>query len=124
MPTGRTVLSRPETTSGQRDRELTLQVGTPGAAGSGFPVMAWEDLGTEWASRRDLSADERDKNDQETAFTETTWQIPYRADMDPELVDVPKLRRVLYEGRVYDIRSASLVGWRRHIELITLAKVG
>jgi hypothetical protein len=76
-------------------------------------------------NRLDVRADERFAANQPGAFLETTWQMPYRSDMDPDLVDVPTARRLVYLQRVYDIKAASSVG-REGIELLTLAgsKVG
>lgn len=122
MPFGRTVLTTPETSSGQRSWEVTLQAVAQGDGTSGFPVETVTTLATVWASRSETTADEHFTAGQPSAFTATVWQIPYREDMDPETVDVPTTRRVLSKGRAYDIRSASLIGWKRHIELITLAR--
>jgi hypothetical protein len=41
--------------------------------------------------------------------------------MDPDLVDVPKLRRVLFHGRIHDIVAANQIGMREGVELLTLA---
>lgn len=41
--------------------------------------------------------------------------------MDPDLVDVPKKRRLSYQGRIYDITSASVEGRKEAIRLTTLA---
>lgn len=84
----------------------------------------WTPLRTAWMSRTDLSADERFSSDQKSASGDTQWHMPYGADMDPELVDVPACRRLVYEGRTYDIRTATPLGWKRDIELITLSRVG
>ncbi len=122
MPVGRPVLSKPQFAAGQRRRLVLIQQAVESAGASGFPVTTWTTLASDWMSRRDTRADERYAKDQPTSFTETSWNMPYRADMDPELVDVPRLRRLVYEGRTYDIRSASPIGWKQAIELVTLAQ--
>lgn len=38
-----------------------------------------------------------------SAVVATRWTMRYLPTMDPDLVDVQKLRRLLYQGRVYDI---------------------
>lgn len=115
MPVGASMAA-----AGQRDRQVLIeQLADPTAQ---FPQ--WTPLSTEWMSRLDLMADERFQSDQITARGEVRWQMPYRDDMDPEAVDVPAVRRLVYEGRTYDIRSASPLGWKRDIELITLVRVG
>jgi hypothetical protein len=52
------------------------------------------------------------------------WTVPYRTDLDPDLVDVLKLRRLTYAGGVYDIVEASLVGRRDQIRLTTRLQGG
>lgn len=106
--------------AGQRDRYVLIeQCVDPEAQ---FPQ--WEALGYEWMSRVDLSADEHFQSDQKSAHGDTQWQMHYRPEMDPELVDVPAVRRLVYEGRTYDIRSASPMRWKSDIQLITLSRVG
>ena len=109
--------------SGERDRLITIQKLTqPDNAGSsGFPVETWTTLGTMMASFVPMGGRERFSVDQLSAPFDTQWQIPYRSDMDPDLVQVPKLRRLVYNGRVHDIVSAAVVGRRRTVELNTLS---
>ena len=47
--------------------------------------------------------------------------MSYIASMDPELVDVPKLRRLVYQGRTYEIVHAAMIGRREGIEFLTIA---
>ena len=112
--------------AGLRDKYVTIQVGTPGVAGSGVPITTWADLGREWMHRREVSGTERLAEAQFQANVDSEWEIPYRADMDPDLVDVPKLRRLSYSGRVYNILRATKL--QRHegngIRLVTLATSG
>lgn len=125
MPIGRTVLEgKPSFAAGQRDRYLTIQQLTEGSGATGYPVDTWTTLSNVWASRVDLTADERYVAGQESGFSQTRWHLEYREDMDPELVDVVKTRRLFYQGRVYDIRTAVPVGHGLHraIELVTLVK--
>lgn len=107
--------------SGERDRLVTIQQLTDSIGGSKYPVEAWSTLTTAWMRKRDLKGWERFKAAQVSAPAETLWEMGYRSDMDPELVDVPKKRRLVYQGRTYDITSASQIGRREGIELMTLA---
>lgn len=110
--------------AGRRDKRVQIQQGTPGVGSSGRPITTWTSLGTPvYMSRLDGAADERFAAAQESAWGRAEWYMPYQANMDPELVDVPGLRRLLYSGRVFDIQAASLMERRIGIELITLAKV-
>ena len=112
--------AKDEASAGQRIRYVRIESRTDPEA----QFEQWDTLAHEWMARADLSADERFKGDQETAYADTRWVMPYRADMDPELVDVAHLRRLVYEGRAYDIRAAKPSGWKRDLELTTLARVG
>lgn len=109
--------------AGERDRLVTLQAVTQGKGASGAPVETVATLASVYASKADLSARERYLADQESAAADTRWEIDYRSDMDPELVDVPKSRRLVYQGRSHDIVTASQIGRREGVELVTLAKV-
>jgi hypothetical protein len=60
-------------------------------------------------------------NSQIAAAFDARWQINYRLDMDPDLVDVAKLRRIVHRGRVHDIVSAAQIGRREGIEILTVA---
>jgi hypothetical protein len=114
------VTGRSKAAAGQRDRYVLIeQCDDPTAQ---FPQ--WSGLRSEWMSRQDLAAGEHLQSDQVSAHGEAEWQMPYYEDMDPELVDVPACRRLVYEGRTYDIREASPLGWKRDISLITLSRVG
>jgi len=111
--------------SGRRDRVVrleALQSMEPGS--SRFPVETWDALDDVFASKENISGRERFMADQFSASADTRWEIPYRADMDPDVIDVPKTRRLVYEGRVYRIQSAQHIGRREGIALDTLAKVG
>lgn len=108
---------------GERDRAVTLQTRpTADARGvSGFPTETWATLVTPvWMRKEDLGGKERFTAGQLSTPATTRWEMGYRADMDPELVDVPKLRRLVYQGRPHDIVEASIIGRREGIELMTL----
>lgn len=110
--------------SGARDRRVTIQQMTQSAGSSNFPVETWTDLTTV-----DMHKDERVRQEEFTANHlsapfETRWEAPYSSDWDPDLVDVPKVRRLLYEGRTYDIRHAEQLGRRRGVAFLTLARNG
>lgn len=109
--------------SGLRDRQVTIQLLTESQGASGYPVENWTTATPILvrASKDDAVGQERFAANQTTSPFDTTWQIPYLASMDPELVNVPKTRRIIYAQRVHDIVSASLIGLHRGIELKTLA---
>jgi SPP1 family predicted phage head-tail adaptor len=107
--------------AGLRDRPVTIEQLTATTGPSGFPVEAWTPLATLYAFRRDVRGRERFAADQQTAPYDTVWEVNYTAPLDPELVDVPTTRRLVAEGRVYEIVAAALIGRRLGIELSTLA---
>ncbi len=111
---------------GQRDRFVTVQQTPAETPGAGFPVETWTTLASLWLQRVEqitVRSDEQFRADQLSGSSYERWRCEYRADMDPDLVDVPKRRRLVYQGRTFDITSAVLIGRRQEIELVTLAKV-
>lgn len=109
---------------GERDRLVTIQTMAQGTAGSGFPIETPTTLATVWMRKLDAQGRERLTADQIAARGDTQWEMGYREDMDPDLVDVPKARWLLYQGRRYDIVAASQIGRREGVELMTIAHVG
>jgi SPP1 family predicted phage head-tail adaptor len=111
--------------AGLRDRLVTIQQMTDVATVSGMPGETPSTLVADMpASKNDLTASERMVLGQLSVKAEAKFVINYRLDMDPEVVDVPKARRLLYRGRTYDITMAQMIGRREGIELFTIAKVG
>lgn len=106
--------------AGALDREVTIQ--QLSEAASGYPVETWTDLDVEWMSKKDLRGSERFMAGQLSASYDTRWELHFREDMDPDLIDVPKTRRLSYRGRVYDIVHAVELGRQEGIALLTIAK--
>lgn len=124
MPISRGVLRPlPALSSGQRDKLVTIQQLTSSVGATRFPVETWTTLGTAYMSRTESSAMERFVSGQQSASQETVWEMDYQADMDPDLLNVPKSRRLIYQGRTYDITAATTIEPKRGIELLTLARV-
>lgn len=111
--------------AGKRDRLVTIQQrsATDSAdSTSGEPVETWTTLVSHLpAGRLDLSGDERFRADQMSAKFDTVWEINWRADMDPDLIDVPKTRRLLVGTRAYDIVSCLEIGRRAGLRLEVIA---
>lgn len=111
--------------SGKRNRLITIEQVADSVDSSGFPVETWTPLAVVWAALTPESGQERYAGNQLTAPFETRWDVPYKADWDPELVDVCKVRRLVYEGRAYDIRHAERTGMKREdVVFVTLARQG
>jgi len=112
---------------GARDRAVKIEQLTPSTGSSRFPVESWTDLAWPvYMSKRDLSGTERERfvMDQITAPFDTVWEFAYRPDMDPELVDVPKTRRLVYQNRTHNIIDATQVGRRAGVQVMTRARQG
>ena len=108
--------------AGQRDKSIVIEAMSADVSPTGMPIETWSPLATVWASRRDVQAAERFTASQTSAWQRTVWQMPYRADCDPERVDVVRLRRIVFGGRVFDIEAASLLERRLGIECTSMAK--
>ena len=112
----------------ERDRALTIQSLTPTTGSTGFPVDVWTNLTTAqkpyYAKKQDTQGNEKFEEGHLSSPLRTTWVGSYRPDMDPDLVDVPRLRRFLYKNRKFDIVSATMVGLKQTIRYITIARLG
>lgn len=122
----------PVVSIGRRDKLVTIQQ-RPGADAvddGGFPIDGvFTALDDEWMSKRDIAemgTSERLAAAQVSASFDSEWEMPFRSTMDPEVVDVPKLRRLLYRGRTYDIVHAVVTEFEdgKVIKLRTLAASG
>jgi len=108
--------------AGARDTWVTIQAADDGDSGSGFPTEVWTDLARVAMAREDLEAVEIDRQATPMALSTIRWVMPYRTDMDPERVDVPKERRLVLYERIYDIIAAAPFGPRRtYLELVTVS---
>jgi head-tail adaptor len=107
--------------AGLLDREVTIQCLTDSTGASGFPVESWARLDDVWMSRRDTRGWEVLKAGTNSGGMQTVWQMQYRDDMDPERIDVAKKRRLVANGRSYDIQFGSVIGREDGIELVTIA---
>ena len=107
--------------AGLLDREVTIQQLTDSVGASGFPVETWSWLDDVWMARRDPRGYELLRAGTLSGAMQTVWTLQYREDMDPELVDVAKKRRLVANGRSYDITSGSVLGRGDGIELVTIA---
>lgn len=97
-------------------QQLTESVGT-----SGLPMESWSTLyPLAWMAKSSISGRERFAANQLSSPAVQQWQMRYVADMDPDLINVPKRRRLKYMGTFYDIVSADHIGRQEGIELTTL----
>jgi hypothetical protein len=92
--------------AGDRDKLVTIQQIAEVEGGGSFPTGAPTYLAEEWMAREDVPGGEAFSADQTSARFDVEWVMRYRADMDPDLVDVPKARRLVFKGRAHDIIGA------------------
>lgn len=109
--------------SGRRDRLVTIQQLTEGVdADSGEPTETWTTLVAGMpTSKTDVAGSEQFKANQQSAKFDTEWEMNWRDDMNPDLLDIPKVRRLLFGTRVHDIVRCVEVGRRAGLIVQTLA---
>lgn len=107
--------------AGSLNLEVTVQQITDGVDTSGAPIETWTFLCKPFMAREAERGYERFGADQLSAASVLKWTMRYRADMDPDLVDVPKKRRLVYLDRAYDITAAETMDRKKGIVLRTLA---
>jgi len=109
--------------SGRRDRYVLIQwrPAPDDVEASGLPKDDWSDYRSVYMSRGVMAFDERFVADQISATEQMVWQCEYLADLDPDVVDVPKRVRLIYGGRPFNVLGASVIGRGRAIEFITSA---
>lgn len=108
--------------AGRLTLEVTIQQLTEAVSPSHTPTRTWSTLLTAFMCRETQTGAERFNAAQLSAQATTTWAMRYIESMDPDLVDVPKARRLSYMGRVYDIVQAEHVARKDRIVITTVAK--
>lgn len=108
---------------GKRDRTVTIQYRRDGVSTTSFPVDDWDTTREKRVpmAREEVRGREDLRGGQVQSSYETRWFMAYRADMDPDLIDVPHTRRLALNGRVLNIIAAKHIGRKEGIELLTIA---
>jgi SPP1 family predicted phage head-tail adaptor len=117
----RTLVGPDAVPTGIRDKFVTIQSMTASVGTSRAPVETWADLASVWAFKRDVGGRERFTANQVSAPYDSYFELPFSDAWDPDVVDVPKTRRLVYRGRVYDIVSAQKIGRRDGVAIDTLS---
>jgi len=111
--------------AGRRDHAAAIEQAVDTTPPSNFPTQQWTTLiDPYWCDRADVGGDEAMRADQTVAPIRTLWTGPYRPDIDPDLIEVSKVRRIRYQGRTYDIQTAAVLGVRTSIQFTTTARLG
>lgn len=109
---------------GELNRRVTVEQLTQSTGPTGAPIEEWSDLADVMMNKLDLRGSERLEAAQLSSPFDTVWQTWYRADLDPDTIDVPKVRRLNYQGRIYDITRVmpiEISGIRHGLEFETIA---
>lgn len=96
--------------AGARAWVVTIEGAVDGTDAAGFPIRVWTPIVVIPAKRSQSSAAEVYAATGEVARIVVVWETNYRADCDPDRLDVAKDRRVVYRGRIHDVISADVVG--------------
>jgi len=105
---------------GKLIHDVTIQQLTETKGPSQVPVRSWTSLvDPAWMARESQIGSETFGASQLSAEATIVWTMRYLASMDPDLVDVPKARRLIYRGRSYEIVQAEHVGRQEAIMLTT-----
>jgi len=111
--------------TGQRDKLVTVEARTVTRDAAKAVVETWAPLFTTYMAvvqQKIRQEPERYVANQLSARQDTVWQMRFRDDMDPEVVNVASDRRLVFRGRIYDIVRADRIGFRDEISVQTLVK--
>jgi len=102
--------------AGRLDRRIIIQENTPTQNGVGSEVDSWSDLYVVWAEVIPVRGTERYAGSQDAAVIEEKFKIRYLKGITPK-------NRILYNGRIYDIKGAPLeIGRREGLEIQAKAR--
>lgn len=95
----------------------TLQAPVRTPDGAGGADVSWSDVATVWASVMVLSGRERPAGERMEARRRLQVLIRYRSDVTPDM-------RLMWQGRVLDIRTLCDIDGKRHMLLIDCEEGG
>lgn len=101
------------------DRLIRIERATPTTDQYGDETHAWTELATVPASKIDLSGDENEVAAQLSALVVTRFRVPWSA----EIADVTARDRVVYGGKVYEIKAVKELQFKVGLELLTVSQV-
>lgn len=108
---------------GERDCWVLIEHLVETKGPSGLPKARWDTLCRRVAMNKwTISQDEMFKAGQTAAPPDIRWELEYRSDMDPDVEDVVKERRLVYQGWIYEIVAANTISYKDGIELLTCGR--
>jgi len=102
--------------AGRKDRRIAIQTLTTTRSATGAVTEAWILAHTVWAEKTHIDGGEKFTGDQLVSEAYVNFKIDYISNISP------RLHRVLYEGRVYDILNTAEVGRREALNIVTKAQ--
>lgn len=104
--------------SEELDRRITIQRGTPNRDALNSEILDWSDYVTLSASRRAASANERLAQQEVGADFEQVFAVRW----SPTTATINPKDRVVFDGRTYDIISATEIGRREGVLIKATAR--
>jgi SPP1 family predicted phage head-tail adaptor len=89
--------------AGRLDRRITIEQPTESTGAIGDVTESWSDFATVWAGKDDRSGREALSPEIERGEVETVWRIRHLDGLTMKM-------RIVYDGRIYDIRSIREIG--------------
>lgn len=104
--------------AGRLDRRVTLQRRTVTRGSTGQEVETWADERRIWMSKRDVKASERFTGDQLVAEVDTVFTARALAAREVS----PETHRLVYDGRIFELKGLREIGRRGWLELFALRR--
>lgn len=104
--------------AGALDRRITIQRGTITNTSLGV-TTAWADIGTFWASRKDVSDAERAAAGSVQGTVVSRFVVRWSADT----AGIKPADRLVEGGLTFEVRGIKEVGRRRYIEITAEARL-
>jgi SPP1 family predicted phage head-tail adaptor len=101
--------------AGDLDRLVTIQSRSTTQSSSGAVSEVFTTIAEAWAKVKDLRGDEVASARAVNANVTTRITMRYRDDVD-------ELSRILWNGRIYDVKSVAEIGRREVLEILAEAK--
>ena len=101
--------------AGKLDRPITIEAVTYTTSGDGSQVESWAQIASCFAERESQSAMERFAAAQTIAEIDTLWRIRWNDDL--MVVLDPKLHRIKYRDRAYNILGLVEIGRKEGVHI-------
>lgn len=96
--------------AGSRDRRIVIQSVTTTVSETGIPVETWANFLTLRAAKREITARERFRANQEIGEEVATFEVPFHSGITSEM-------RLIHDGKTYQLAPPVEIGRREALEL-------